>query len=265
VVAPIYKVRLTGGEPLLWPALPELVRALRALLPAAEIGLTTNGTRLAQLAAPLYEAGLTSLNVSIDSVDPERYAAVTRGGQLAAALEGLAAARRVGFARPKINAVLLRTCNGSAVADLVRLAAETGCEVRFIELMPFGVGAAIFATEHLAADAALAALRTAFTYVRPLGRTGTADRHVFRVGHEDVVVGFITPVSRPFCVGCDRVRLDSGGRFLTCLRGRTPVALAPLLAREGDRAVVARLESALLDKRAERTVWPTRAMVATGG
>jgi cyclic pyranopterin phosphate synthase len=261
-VAPLRKVRLTGGEPLLRPRLPELVSALRAALPRAELALTTNGTLLARLARPLREAGLGALNVSLDTVDDERFRALAGGRSIAPIVEGLRAARAAGFERVKLNAVLLRSANGDGLVALVRLAAELGCdEIRFIELMPLGPAARIYAAEHLPAAAALARLRGELAYLGAAGRSGTALRHRFEIDGRSIVVGLIAPVSSPFCDGCDRLRLDAGGRLHACLRHSDGAPLAGL-GREALRAAALRV---LGCKVAPGLEWPERAMVAIGG
>lgn len=264
-VVPVRKVRFTGGEPLLRDDLPEIVRDVRALLPEATLGLTTNGMQLAANASRLRAAGLDALNVSLDAMDATSFAEVTGGGKIEPVLAGIRAARDAGFSPLKLNAVLLATHNGEQLTELVRLAATHGAEPRFIELMPSGPGAALHAKQFLSASDAVRRLSATMQYEGPLGQAGTATRHRFRDGDRIVVVGFITPVSKPFCAGCDRLRLDAHGSLFGCLRRTDRIDLAALL-HAGDRtALHDHLTSALRDKMAPPEGWLSRDMAAIGG
>ena len=261
----IHKLRLSGGEPLLYPRLADVTGQLRSLLPEATLAVTSNGTLLAKHAAPLRAAGLDSVNVSLDSIDPDRFHDVTGGGNLESTVRGIRTAVAAGFSGVKINAVLIRRVNGGQLPDLVRFAAETGCEIRFIELMPYGHGAELFRSDYLAADEALNSLQRAFRYLGSAQPTGTAARHRFLVYGRAVTVGMITPVSRPFCSRCDRLRLDRSGHLYVCLRRSHGVdLLAPL--RAGDERTVRQcIRDALRGKRDPGVHWPARHMVAIGG
>jgi len=261
---PLRKVRVTGGEPLVRAELPTLVAGLRARLPHAELCLTTNGTLLARHAASLRAAGLDRINISFDSTDPSQFADLTQGGSLARVLAGVRTARQVGFERTKINAVLLRSINGDRLAHLVRTAHEHHCEIRFIELMPMGDGAALFDREYLSADHALARLSQTFEYVADRGMNGTARRHRFRDGDRELTVGFITSVSHPFCRSCDRLRLDCRGRLYTCLRCSEGTDLMTPL-RQGATNELERRIRLLLPAKTPAEGWPEHHMVAIGG
>ena len=265
-VAPVGKVRITGGEPLLFSRLPELVRDLRRLLPGATLGLTTNGTHLEALASPLREAGLDALNVSLDSSHPEVLARLTGGGDLDAVERGLGAARAAGFRGVKLNTVLLRGGNGRELLDLVKLARRHGCEIRFIELMPLGPGAAIYPREHLSAAEALQRLGQSLELVEPLGRQGAARRYRMRAGDGgEVVIGLISPVSRPFCGGCDRARLDARGHLFGCLRQQHGEDLGGPLLRGHGPELERRVRAVLDAKQSPGRSWPRRSMATIGG
>ncbi len=220
---PIHKVRVTGGEPLLRKNVPRIVARLRAELPRVELALSTNGLLLAPIAAELRSAGLNAINISIDTLDAAAFRRLTRGGNLNTVLAGLDAARAAGFAPIRLNAVLMRSVNGSRLAELVSLAAKRDCEIRFIELMPYGEGAAIYDEEFLSGDEALESLQQSFTYIGPASDSATAARFRFLVDGKERTVGLITTVSHPPCERCDRLRLDSRGRIYACLR--TPVGV----------------------------------------
>jgi cyclic pyranopterin phosphate synthase len=179
-------------------------------------------------------------------------------------LAGLRAARQAGFPL-KLNAVLLAKYNGDQLADLVHVAAEHGAEPRFIELMPSGPGAALHPAQFLPAAEALRRLCSAMHYEGPIGQSGTSMRHRFRDDDRIVVVGFITPVSKPFCTGCDRLRLDARGRLFGCLRKSDHVDLAELLGCGDAGALHDRIAGALMRKSAPSSGWLLRDMVAIGG
>ena len=263
--AQVAKLRLTGGEPLVHTRLPTLVSSLRRILPTTTLAVTTNGTLLPRQAAALRAAGLDALNISLDSLDAAAFRALN-GGVLSQTLAGLRAARAAGFAGIKLNAVLIRSVNGDALADLVRFAAAEDCEPRFIELMPYGPGAALFASDFLSADEALDRLKRAYPYLGACGQAGTALRYMFAIDGQPRPVGFITPVSHPFCDACNRWRLSSDGRLLACLRQRVGTdLLSPL--RAGNRGAVQQRIDAMLDgKQAPGACqWPVEEMVSIGG
>ncbi len=265
-VVAVEKVRITGGEPTLLPTLPDLVRDLRALLPRATLGLTTNGQRLTGLAAPLRQAGLDVINVSLDACHGPTLAHLTGGGKLDAVERGLEASRAAGFHKIKLNTVLLRRGNGHLLEGMVALALRHHCEPRFIELMPLGPGAAIYEREHLPADEALAKLRQRMELVEDLGQQGAARRYRLRDEHgREVVVGLISPVSHPFCSGCHRLRLDSSGLLHGCLRQPDGVDLRGPLLQGDRRELTRRIHAALDSKHAPGQGWPRRSMAAIGG
>jgi cyclic pyranopterin phosphate synthase len=268
-LVPIRKLRFTGGEPLLRVGLPALVRKLRRLLPNAELAMTTNGTLLRAAAATLRDHGLDAVNISLDTTDPAHFAHLTGGGRLDSVIAGVEAARRAGFDRLRLNAVLLRSLRGERLSELVRFAARCGCELRFLELMPIGAGALIYARERVGADEALAELRQAFGHPAELPSAGNSRRYLFDVDGVAVTVGLIAPISRPFCTGCDRLRLDAHGRLYPCLRGAEAWDLTPGLsdgcpasALEISLRAAMRRKSAI---QATDRVWPARSMAATGG
>lgn len=261
----VRKLRLTGGEPLLYPRAAELTASFRALLPDATLAATTNGALLGETARAIRAAGLDCVNVSLDSLDADRFREVTCGGSLDATLLGIRAAVKAGFAAVKINTVLIQKTNGDQLPRLVRFAAKTGCEIRFIELMPLGPGAALYRSDFLAADDALATLRQALQYVSSEPSTGTATRHRFLADGRPVVVGLIAPVSEPFCSRCDRLRLDRAGRLYACLRQSSSVDLLAPLRADDERTVRLRIRESLCGKGEPAAGWPMRQMVTIGG
>ncbi len=262
---PIYKVRITGGEPLLRPGLPALIEKLHARMPNAELAMTTNAVLLKQHAAAVRRAGVEFLNTSLDTLSAELCKELTRGGELRTIVDGIRAARAAGFPQIRINTVLMRNYNGDSLPSLVRFAAELGCEIRFIELMPFGEGAAIYDREFLSAEEAMQSLEAEFTNLGPLPGSSTARRHRLLVDGREQAIGFITTVSHPFCDGCDRTRLDSRGRLYACLRTVHGVdLLTPYRAGRIDM-VRSLIRGEVPNKSIPQGLWPRHDMVSIGG
>ncbi len=264
-VGTLRKIRLTGGDPLMRPRLPGLVASLRRQLPETELCLTTNGARLAKLAQPLRDAGLDRLNVSLDSLSETRFAAITGVDRLDRVLEGIQAARRAGFTGLKINAVLLRTGSGRELTRMVRFAASQDAELRLIELMPMGAARRIYDQEFLPAPQAMATLRQELDYLGTAPGSDTSRRHRFEVDGREVTIGLITPISEPFCTRCDRIRLDSRGRLLSCLRRQHGADLLSLLRSDQLAALDDRIASLLRHKDLPTSHWPARQMALIGG
>jgi GTP 3',8-cyclase len=215
----VRKVRVTGGEPLVRRGAVEFLRALGAIPGLHDLALTTNASFLEEHAVAIREAGVRRVNVSLDTLDAEAFRRITGVDGLAAVLRGIDAATAAGFEAVKLNAVILPETLDEA-AGLVRFAAARGCVVRFIERMP-GPGADGDAPGAGAdASAVLARLRREFT-MTPLAATPGATARLHLVAGpglpEGTRVGFITPLSAPFCRSCDRVRLRGDGRLLPCL------------------------------------------------
>jgi cyclic pyranopterin phosphate synthase len=213
----VRKVRLTGGEPLVRRDLPWLVREIASLPGLDEVVLTTNGSRLGDLAAEIRAAGVRRINVSLDSLRPERFRRITRNGDLTRVLRGIDAAIAAGFERIKLNAVILRHRNHDEVVDLVSFAVAKGINISFIEEMPLGqVGShdraeAFYSSEQIRAD-----LATHFELV-PSAETSGGPARYFRIPSSETRVGFISPHSHNFCADCNRVRVTTEGQLLLCL------------------------------------------------
>ncbi|MBX3187390.1 MAG: GTP 3',8-cyclase MoaA [Labilithrix sp.] len=238
VGAGVRRVRLTGGEPLLHRDVVDVVRFLGSL-DLDDVALTTNATRLEKLARPLREAGLRRVNVSLDTLDPARFARMTRGGRLDVVLRGVDAAREAGFDEIKLNAVVVRGENDGEIEQLVRWSWERGIVPRLLEVMQIGEGAKLRDRVVTAAEmrARLAHLLRAGEAEREIDR-GPA-RYVFARHDPDKKVGFITGTSDTYCKGCDRLRVASDGTLRPCLAKNDGLsASAP--ARAGDAGAVSR-------------------------
>ena len=215
----IEQIRLTGGEPLVRRDIPDLVRQLRKIEGLRSLSLTTNGILLKQLAGALAEAGLTRINVSLDSLIREKFAQLARRDQLARVLEGLEELEKYPSIHPiKVNAVAIKDYSEAEVLDFVRLARRKAYVIRWIEFMPLDADQ-IWRKEDILTGAELKAIiETEYGPLVPI-TTGdpseTARRYTFNDGIGEV--GFINPVSEPFCATCDRIRLTADGQLRTCL------------------------------------------------
>ncbi len=268
----IDKVRLTGGEPLLRRGLPALVRLLRDIPGVRDLGLTTNAVLLAAQARPLHDAGLRRLNVSLDTLDPDRFRQLTRRDGLDDVLAGIDAAREAGFERIKVNAVVLRGVNDADIVPLARYARERGLEMRYIEYMPIGGEAwerekVVFAHEILdRLEQEIAPLMPAEDY------DPRAPAMDFRYADGGGRVGIIASVSRPFCRMCNRVRLTAEGKLRNCLFALDELDVKPLLRPAADAAgIAAALRRSVAAKwegheiNTARFVKPARTMHSIGG
>jgi cyclic pyranopterin phosphate synthase len=262
-VAILEKIRITGGEPLQRRDLERVVSELQRQVPSVELALTTNGVGLETRAAALRAAGLRAVNISLDTNDPAAFARITRGGNVAAVRRGIEAAKTAGIPAVKLNAVLLRSLGAERWLALVRLAARLDCEIRFIELMPYGEGARLFDTEYVDCGTVAGALAQHLTPVGALPPSATARRTLYRVDDRPVTVGWITTVSEPFCASCNRIRLDARGRLYTCLRATSGVDVRP--GPEGPEELRQRIAAALAGKDRSPLVWPERSLALLGG
>ncbi len=272
----ITKIRLTGGEPLLRNDLLELIRELAKLRTAEgkapELALTTNGHLLAEMAAPLRQAGLTRVTISMDAVEPERFARITRvKGSYQAVLEGVRAARQAGLGPVKINCVLLRGFNEDQVEAFGRFARDEQVVVRFIEFMPLEEGR-VWSPDVVVPLAEVLRRMQGFAPFHELAHeaSSTARRYAFDDGRGEF--GVIAPVSLPFCGACSRIRLTSDGKIRTCLFSLGEYDLHAAV-REGrsDLELARIIEHAVAHKEARHHigepgfVQPGRTMVHIGG
>ncbi len=217
----IHKVRLTGGEPLARLGLASLVRELAAIPGIDDLAMTTNGTLLARHAQELRDAGLKRVNVSLDTLRPERFAAITRQGRLSDVLEGIAAAHAAGLEPVKINTVVIRGMNDDEIVNLTRQTLTAGWHVRFIEWMPVGadrpVAEPTWDAKVVTAPEMRAAIEEALGPLAPAHNDGAGPARYFRLPGAPGTVGFITPLSEHFCDRCNRLRLTADGQLRPCL------------------------------------------------
>jgi cyclic pyranopterin phosphate synthase len=271
----ITNVRFTGGEPLVSRQLEDVIAAAAALRPRPEIALTTNGIGLVKRADALKRAGLDRINVSLDTVDPERFASITRRDRLPDVLAGLAAAGRAGLAPVKVNAVLDPVTGLDDAVSLLHFCLAHGYQLRIIEQMPLDADHAWRRAEALAADDVFAALAARFD-LRPDPRPrGSAPAQLWQVhGPAGVLgsVGIIASVSHAFCADCDRTRLTADGQVRSCLFSREETDLRGLMrAGADDEEIEAAWRATMWAKPAGHGindpdfVQPARPMSAIGG
>ncbi len=266
----VLEVRFTGGEPLLRRGLPDIVRRTHAL--GAETSLTTNALGLSRTATTLAEAGLDRVNVSLDTIRPDTFAAITRRDRLHDVIAGLEAARDAGLGPVKINAVLLRGHNDEQAAELLRWSIAQGYHLRFIEQMPLDAQHDWSRTEMITADEILEQLEREFDLTPAEEPRGSAPAELFSVDGGPATVGIIASVTRPFCGDCDRVRLTADGQVRNCLFARSESDLRTAL-RSGatDDEIAERWVIAMRGKLAGHGIddpsflQPTRPMSAIGG
>jgi GTP 3',8-cyclase len=269
----VNEVRFTGGEPLLRRGLVDIVRRVAALTPRPHLTLTTNGIGLARTAGALRDAGLDRVNVSLDTVDPEKFKTLARRDRLHDVLAGLDTAAAVGLTPVKVNAVLMRGLNDEEAVPLLRWCLDHGYLLRFIEQMPLDAQHGWQRSNMVTADEILGRLSEAFS-LTPMGaeHRGSAPAEEWLVDGGPGMVGVIGSVSRPFCGACDRVRLTADGQIRNCLFAREETDLRAAL-RDGcdDARIAEMLKATLLAKRAghgiddEGFLQPTRPMSAIGG
>lgn len=234
----IEEVRLTGGEPLVRRDLEDIVATLRDRHPDVPLALTTNGIGLARRAAGLAAAGLTRINVSLDTVDRALFTAVTRRDRLPDVIAGIDAARETGLAPIKINAVALRATMPDA-AGLLRWCLDRGLALRFIESMPLDADGTWDRHTYVTAAEILSELHAAFT-LEPIGRDDpSAPAELWRVDGGPGTVGVIASMSRSFCGTCDRTRITAEGRVRPCLFSDDEIDLRAILRSGGDNAELA--------------------------
>ncbi len=265
------KFRLTGGEPLVRRDVPEIVRGMAAIPGVEAIGLSTNGTRLAALARRLRAAGIRSVNISLDALDPERYRRIT-GGDVATVLAGIRAAVDAGFERVKLNAVLLRGLNEAELWPLILFAAEHGLPLRFIELMPVSRAAVLTEANFLPVTEVMEQLRAREHLIpQPDHRLGHGPAKYYRLERTGALVGFIGAITNQhFCESCNRIRLTADGKIRPCLGNHGEVDLRTALRRHASETeLAALLRHAVAQKPQEHAFrgnyTPCRPMVAVGG
>ena len=266
----VRRIRLTGGEPLVRRGLPDLAARLSALPGLEDLSLSTNATQMARLAQPLRDAGVSRINVSLDSLNAERFRQIT-GGRLEKVLAGLMAAKAAGFAPIKINMVALKGINDDEIDGMVEFCAEHGFTLRLIETMPMGdTGRRASGDHYLDLQEVRRRLAQRFELIPGVMPGGGPARYV-QVAGTDLRIGFITPISQHFCESCNRIRLAADGTLYMCLGQEHTFALRPLLRDGASDAELEQAIRAALELKPERHEFReqpeklVRLMARTGG
>ena len=268
----VKKIRLTGGEPLVRQGIVDLCSRISALPGLRELVMTSNGSQLVKLARPLAEAGVKRLNISLDSLDAERFRAITRTGELQQVLDGIEAAREAGFQRIKLNVVVMKGRNADEVPALVDYALQRGLDISFIEEMPLGHVGRSRAEAFCSSDEVREIIRRSHVLIDSAEQSGGPARYMRVEGYPDSRIGFISPHSHNFCSTCNRVRVTAEGRLLLCLGHENSIDMRGLLRRHPttDTPVLEALQAALQRKPARHEfdvneVQVVRFMNASGG
>lgn len=242
----VKKVRITGGEPLVRKNALSLFNTLGQLPGLDELVLTTNGSQLAHYAAPLKQAGVKRINISLDSLNADTFRQITRVGALQKVLDGIAAAQQAGFQRIKLNTVLMRGINDHEAIDLVKFALTHALDIAFIEEMPLGNIDHTRQQSCISNADTLANLQTAFN-LKPSGYSSSGPARYWQVVGQATRIGFISPHSHNFCENCNRVRISCKGELFLCLGHDDKVELMPLLRQfpHDDAPIIAAIHQAM--------------------
>ena len=227
----VKKIRLTGGEPLVRRGILDICHGLRAIPGLEELCLTTNGSLLPSMAAPLREAGVDRLNISLDTLRPDRFREMTRLGILSDVLEGIRAAEDAGFTNLKLDTVLIGGFNDDEIGDFLNLTMDHPWEIRFIELMPMGPCAEWEKSRFLSVDSVL----QRYTTLQEIDAQGVARR--YRLPGAKGTVGLISPMSHDFCADCRRIRVTADGKLKGCLHSREELPLRGLHGKDLEDAI----------------------------
>ena len=269
----VKKIRLTGGEPMVRRDVMCLIERIGQLPGLEELLLTTNGAQLQKFAAPLKAAGVNRINISIDSLDTDRFKRISRVGKLENVLAGIEAARAVGFNRIRLNSVIMRGYNEDEILPLADFAIDRGIDIAFIEEMPLGEASDHKREETTCSnDWVRSVIEAKYDLLDSAEKTAGPSRYTKVVGMQSRI-GFISPVSHNFCEDCNRVRVTAEGRLLLCLGNEHSVDLRAVLRNEGSSHNDLKLAIiAAMDLKPERHYFydhdhtqPVRLMNVTGG
>ena len=267
------RIRLTGGEPLLRKDIDHLVRKLSEIQGVGRLGMTTNGYLLAQKARALRDAGLSSVTISLHSLRASRFFTVTQRDAHEKVIEGIRAAKDVGFERVKINSVIIRGYNDDEIIEFAEMAHDHGFNVRFIEYMPFDGKKMWDQTKVVSGEEILSKIKTKYDVV-PLEREAGSTSDNYKFKDADGEFGIITSITKPFCSDCDRIRMTADGKFVPCLFSNNEYDVGSLLrSGAGDTEIGEFLESSLKLKspgvesliRENQRFHHVRPMYVTGG
>lgn len=237
----IDKIRITGGEPLVRMGVTDLIQMISSVNGVKDISMTTNGTVLARYAEDLVNAGLNRINISLDTLKPDRFKQITRTGELSDTLKGIEAARKAGLNPVKINMVPMQGINDDEIVDFARMTVESGWHVRFIELMPLN------RTAEFVPSNVLRKKIEALGMLEPFhGIAGNGAARYFSLPGAAGTIGFISPVSEPFCKECNRLRLSATGMLFPCLFSDNGVDIKTPVRNNADLEAIKHLIAAAI-------------------
>jgi GTP 3',8-cyclase len=236
----VRKVRITGGEPLIRKNIPYLVQMVKNIMGIHELSMTTNGIFLEQYAENLAEAGLDRVNVSLDSLRPDRYREITRGGNIHAVLRGIKAAEKAGLIPIKINVVPVRGLNDDEIKDFAKMTLEAPYQVRFIEFMPLGMHN-VWSPDTFMSTEEIRAIVEGVGHLTPVQLRKSGPARYFRFEGAAGVLGFISPLSNHFCGECNRLRLTADGKLRPCLFSETEIDLKTAMRSDAPDSEIERL------------------------
>jgi cyclic pyranopterin phosphate synthase len=227
----LIKVRLTGGEPLVRRGFIEFIAALKSINGLQDISLTTNGILLEEFAQDIFSAGIRRINVSLDSLNKNKYLRITNGGNLEAVLRGIAKAEEIGFSPIKINTVAIKGFNDDEVLEFAQLALNKPFQVRFIELMPVGQAKSGYNDDYLPATQLMQEINSRYKLEKVTDKKNRSDgpATIFRIKGGRGEIGFINPISSHFCATCNRLRLTADGKLRSCLLNEGEIDLKKAL------------------------------------
>ncbi len=236
----IRKIRITGGEPLVRRGIVDFIASLRAIKELDDISMTTNGILLEDFAEKLYSAGMRRINVSLDSLNAEKYTKITRVGDISAVLKGIEKARETGFSPIKINIVAIKGFNDDEILDFARLTFEMPYQIRFIELMPIGDAGNEIDDRFLSNDFIKKSIETLgkLEHVKENKKGTNGPAEIYRLKGSKGKIGFISAISHKFCSTCNRLRLTADGQLRTCLLSDEETDLKGLLRSGGADSVL---------------------------
>jgi cyclic pyranopterin phosphate synthase len=223
----VRKIRITGGEPLVRKNVSYLISAIKDIGGIKDLSLTTNGILLGQYAQELVDAGIDRVNISLDSLKPDRYREMTRGGDIDMVLKGIEAAEKTGLVPIKINMVPVRGLNDDEIEEFARLTLKSSYQVRFIEFMPFDTN--MWSREKFISAEEIRSIAEGIGPLSPVAVRKSGPARYFRFDGAVGVVGFISPLSNHFCRECNRLRLTADGKLRPCLFSETEIDLKPAL------------------------------------
>lgn len=269
----VEKIRLTGGEPLIRPDIVDIARHLNSIKGLKDLVLTTNGSQLTQLAQPLVDAGVSRINVSLDTLCQQQFSELSRTGDLTKVLAGIDAAVEAGFERIRLNTVLLTGQNETQIEPLLDYALEKGIDIAFIEEMPMGHITQTDRTLSLVPSArVLETIRSRFNLLPIVGANTDGPARRYKVEGTQTEVGVISPITHNFCDSCNRLRVTPDGRLILCLGHENSLDLRQMLRSDMDSASLKRAIVAALAYKPERHVFDqpdepqvVRLMNVTGG